>query len=183
MFRRTAAFLLLIWLFGFLWFAVTLPGPLDDAVRTDAVIVLTGSKGRIERALAVLEAGRAPRLLISGVDREVKPGELAAEFRIPDRLMQCCITLGYEAYDTRSNAVEAANWLARRKGRSVRLVTADWHMRRAAYELARELPDHVSIRQDGVPSRPSLSTLFLEYHKYIGRMAIDLWNRPPWKAS
>jgi uncharacterized SAM-binding protein YcdF (DUF218 family) len=181
MFRRTAAFLLLIWLFGFLWFAVTLPGPLDDTLRTDTVIVLTGSKGRIERALSVLEAGRAPRLLISGVDREVKPGELAAEFRIPPRLMKCCITLGYEAYDTRSNAIEAAGWVARRKARSVRLVTADWHMRRAAYELARELPDHVTVLEDGVPSRPSLSTLFLEYHKFFGRLALDFWQRPPWK--
>lgn len=177
MFRRTAAFLLLIWLFGFLWFAVTLPGPLDDAVRTDAVIVLTGSKGRIERALTVLDAGRAPRLLISGVDREVKPRELAAEFRIPDRLMKCCITLGYEAYDTRSNAVEAANWLARRKARSVRLVTADWHMRRAALELAREFPADVRIERDGVPSRPSLGALFLEYHKLLARAALNLWGR------
>ncbi|KPH60644.1 YdcF family protein [Novosphingobium aerophilum] len=181
MFRRTAAFLLLIWLFGFLWFAIALPGPLDDAVKTDAVIVLTGSRGRIERAMAVLEAGRAPRVLISGVDREVRPGELAAEFKIPDRLMKCCITLGYEAYDTRSNALEAADWVGRRKARTVRLVTADWHMRRAAYELARELPQGVTVLEDAVPSHPSLGTLFLEYHKFVGRMALDFWNRPPWK--
>ncbi|TCM17807.1 uncharacterized SAM-binding protein YcdF (DUF218 family) [Novosphingobium sp. PhB165] len=183
MFRRTAAFLLLIWLFAFIWFAVALPGPLDMSVRTDAVIVLTGSRGRIERSLAVLEQGRAPHMLISGVDREVRPGELAAEYRIPDALMKCCITLGYEAYDTRSNAVEAADWVKRHKLRSIRLVTADWHMRRAAYELARELPKTVVIQRDAVSSHPSFSTLFLEFHKYIGRMALDFWNRPPWKKS
>lgn len=183
MFRRTAAFILLFWLFAFVWFAIAQPGPLDMATRTDAVIVLTGSRGRIERAMQVLEQRRAPRLLISGVDREVRPGELSAEYRIPDALMKCCITLGYEAYDTRSNAVEAADWVKRHKVRSIRLVTADWHMRRAAYELARELPGSVVIRQDAVPSRPSLGTLFLEFHKYVGRMALDTWNRPPWKKS
>ncbi len=183
MFRRTAAFVLLFWLFGFVWFAVALPDALDMSVKTDAVIVLTGSRGRIERSLEVLKERQAPRLLISGVDREVRPGELAAEYRIPDALMKCCITLGYEAYDTRSNALEAADWVKRHNIHSIRLVTADWHMRRAAYELARELPKGVTIREDAVPSRPSLSTLFLEFHKYFGRMALDTWNRPPWKKS
>lgn len=183
MFRRTAAFLLLFWLFGFIWFAVALPDPLPLSERTDAVIVLTGSRGRIERSLAVLAHKGAPRLLISGVDREVRPGELAAQYRIPDALMKCCITLGYEAYDTRSNALEAEDWIIRHKVRSVRLVTADWHMRRAAYELARELPKGVLIRADAVPSHPSLGILFLEFHKYIGRMALDTWNSPPWKKS
>lgn len=183
MFRRTAAFVLLIWLFAFIWFAVALPDPLPMTARTDAVIVLTGSRGRIERSLEVLADKGAPRLLISGVDREVRPGELAAEFRIPDALMKCCITLGYEAYDTRSNALEAEDWVKRHKIHSIRLVTADWHMRRAAYELARELPDGVVIREDAVPSRPSLGTLFLEFHKYVGRMALDTWNSHPWKKS
>lgn len=181
MFRRIAAFALLVWVFGFLWFAVTLPGPLPMGARTDAVIVLTGSRGRIERGLMVLEAGKAPRMLISGVDPEVRPGELAAEFKIPDQLMQCCVTLGFEAYDTRSNAREAANWVTRHRVRSIRLVTADWHMRRSVYELRRALPGTVTLSEDAVPSRPSLGILFLEFHKYVGRAAIDLWDKRPWK--
>jgi Uncharacterized conserved protein len=177
MFRRFVAFIVLIWLFGFLWFAVALPGPLPADVRTDAIIVLTGSKGRIERSLDVLDAGKAPRLLVSGVDREVKPGEFAAEFGVPPRLMTCCVTLGYQAYDTRSNAIEAAQWVSDHRARSVRLVTADWHMRRAALELAREMPDEVQIELDGVPSRPSLAALVLEYHKLLARAALNLMDK------
>lgn len=177
MFRRLAAFALLIWLFGFLWFAIALPGPLDAGAKADAIIVLTGSQGRIERALDLLERGNAPWLLVSGVDREVRPGEFAAEFGVSPRLMQCCLTLGYRAYDTRSNAIEAGLWIGEHHARSVRLVTADWHMRRAALELARELPPGVTVRRDAVPSRPSLATLMLEYHKFMARKALDLVGR------
>jgi uncharacterized SAM-binding protein YcdF (DUF218 family) len=174
MFRRLASFVLLIWLFGFLWFAIALPEPMPAADKTDAIIVLTGSQGRIEHALKMLEAGAAPRLLVSGVDREVRPREFAVQFGVPGRLMRCCVTLGYAAYDTRSNAIEAARWVAQHRARSVRLVTADWHMRRAALELARELPDAVRIEEDAVRSRPSLGVLFLEYHKLLARAGGNL---------
>ena len=175
MFRRFVAFVLLVWLFGFLWFAIALPGPLPASQRTDVIIVLTGSSGRIEHALKVLEEGKAPDLLVSGVDREVRPREFAAQFSVPPRLMKCCVTLGYRAYDTRSNAIEAAQWVEEHGAKSVRLVTADWHMRRAALELGREFPEGVRIERDGVPSRPSLGALFLEYHKLLARAALDLW--------
>lgn len=174
MFRRTAAFILLAWIFGFFWFAMWLPGPYGGDAKADAIIALTGSQGRIEHALAVLEAGTAPRLLVSGVDPEVKPGEFAAEFAVPPGLMKCCVELGYQAFDTRSNALEAAQWVARHKARTIRLVTADWHMRRAALELERELPADVTIERDAVPSQPSFGALFLEYHKLLLRLAMDL---------
>lgn len=176
MFRRLTASVVLIWALGFVWFAVSMPGPLPKNVRTDAIIVLTGSQGRIEHAVSVLEAGGAPDMLISGVDREVRPREFARQFRVPARLMRCCVTLGYSAYDTRSNAVEAAQWVAEHEAKSVRLVTADWHMRRAALEIAREFPPDVRLERDGVPSHPSLGALFLEYHKLLARVALNLWE-------
>jgi uncharacterized SAM-binding protein YcdF (DUF218 family) len=176
MFRRTAAFLLLIWLLGFLWFAVSLPQPAGP-VRTDAVIVLTGGPGRIPRGLDVLKRRLAPRMLVSGVDREVLAREFMHEYDVSDELMRCCVTLGYRAFDTRSNAVEAANWLRSNKARTVRVVTVDWHMRRAAFELGRELPKDVIMLRDAVPSHPSLQILFLEYHKLIARYLVDTWQR------
>lgn len=176
MFRRTAAFVLLVWFFGFVWFAVTLPGPLKGASHADAIIVLTGSQGRIEHAVKALKDGDAPRLFVSGVDPEVRPAEFAAEFAVPLRLMACCVELGFEAFDTRSNGIETANWVSSHKIKVIRLVTADWHMRRAELELLRELPKGVRIERDGVPSRPSLSALFLEYHKLLWRVVSKLWG-------
>lgn len=155
---------------GFAWFALLPPMPAPPQ-KTDAIVVLTGGPGRIDRALDLLEAGQAKRVLISGVAREVKPKELAAEYRRPQALFDCCIALGFEAEDTRSNATEVASWVARRNYRSIRLVTTDWHMRRARYELGRALGDKVTILPDAVRSQPSFSTLFREYHKFLAGLA------------
>lgn len=174
MIRRAVSFLFLVWAIGFLWFVVALPRPAAPGVTTDAVIVVTGGPGRIARGLAVLEAGEAQRMLVSGVDPEVRPREFAAQFGVRPRLMACCITLGFAAVDTRSNAAETAKWVAQNEVRSLRLVTTDWHMRRAAGELDRTLPGHVTVVRDAVPSQPNGKTLFLEYHKLIASRAAGL---------
>jgi uncharacterized SAM-binding protein YcdF (DUF218 family) len=171
MISRLLAILLLAWLFGFLAFALTLPQPADDARQTDAIVVLTGSAGRIERGLALLRNRRGAALLVSGVDRDVKPKEFAAFYKVPRKLMTCCVTLGREAIDTRSNAVETSAWLANRHYRSARLITADWHMRRARFELAQQLQEPVEILPDAVQSRPTLLALLREYDKYVLRRA------------
>jgi uncharacterized SAM-binding protein YcdF (DUF218 family) len=170
---RLAATLLLGWIIGFAWFAILLPQPLDGR-PTDAIVVLTGGAGRIDRGIQLLRAGAAKRMLISGVDRTVRPAELAAEYKAPLDLFTCCITLGREAIDTRSNAIETAQWLGRRNFGTVRLITTDWHMRRAALELRQALPPQVSIVYDAVPSRPSLTVLLREYDKYLLRRAAAL---------
>ncbi|MBW8783233.1 MAG: YdcF family protein [Novosphingobium sp.] len=175
MFRRTASLILLAWALGFLWFAAVLPRPLDG-VHSDGVVVPTGGEKRIDRGLTVLRAGLARKLLVSGVDSQVKPQEFADEYQVEPRLMRCCVTLGYESTDTRSNATEAAQWIAANHFRSVRLVTSDWHMRRAAFELAHATPAGVSIIRDAVRSHPTLRTLFLEYHKLLAGWIARLWG-------
>lgn len=166
MIRRLLAFLFLGWVMGFLWFVLALPGP-AGAERTDAVIVPTGGAGRIARGLAVLDEGLADKLLVSGVDPEVRASEFAAEFGVPDARMECCVTLGFSAVDTRSNASETAKWVAQNEVGSLRLVTSDWHMRRAAAELDRALPRQVTVIRDAVPTEGHFTVLFLEYHKLI----------------
>jgi hypothetical protein len=54
--------------------------------------------------------------------------------------------------------------------RSVRLVTTDWHMRRATFDLWVVAPKGLVIVRDAVPSRPSLKILFLEYNKLLARI-------------
>lgn len=170
LFRRLGSAVILLWMLGFLWFAWFLPQPAADSVHTDGIVVLTGGGGRIPRALALLRAGKADRLLVSGVDRQVRPREFAAEYDVERPLLDCCITLGFDSVDTRSNAREAAQWIARNKVRSVRLVTTDWHMRRATFDLWVTAPRGMTIVRDAVPSRPSLKILFLEYNKLLARM-------------
>ncbi len=166
MILRIVAALVLIYAFGFLAFAVTLPAPAAKA-ETDAVVVLTGGAGRIARGLEVVEDGMAKEMFVSGVDPEVKPGEFADQFEVPSRLMNCCVTLGQLAVDTRSNAGEVAQWLQDKEFTSVRLVTTDWHMARAYSEMASTLPAGTSVLKDAVVSHPDLATLFLEYNKLL----------------
>ena len=175
MVRRALSLLLLAWLFGFLSFAVALPRP-HPVGRTDAVIVLTGGKGRIEHGLDVLRSGRAAKLLVSGVDREVTPEEFREQYTVSAELMRCCVTLGFDAYDTRSNAHEAVRWLEANHARSVRLVTTDWHMRRARFELGRSLPRGTAVVADAVASQPTLRALFREYNKLLLRLVVSLWE-------
>ena len=166
MIRRALASLVIAWLLGFLWFAVALPQPAGPE-KTDAIVVPTGSGGRIQRGLDLLARGTAERMLVTGVDIDVRPGEFAAEYDAPARLMRCCVTLGFAALDTRGNARETAVWVNENEVRSIRLVTADWHMRRAASELQGTLPRGTTVLRDAVRTEPSLWILLLEYHKLL----------------
>lgn len=163
----------LLWALGFALFVVMLPAPGDDRA-TDGIVVLTGGPGRIQRGISLLQADKGRRMLVSGVDRRVKPHELAVEYDVPDRLFDRHIDLGHESVDTRSNAIEAASWLRRHRYRSVRLVTTDWHMPRARFELSRALDAGIILVPDAVKSHPGLVLLLREYNKYLLRRAAAL---------
>ncbi|MGE3747154.1 MAG: YdcF family protein [Sphingomonadaceae bacterium] len=170
MILRIAAIPVLLWAFGFVLFVTLLPGPADDR-QTDAIVVLTGGPGRIQRGISLMQADKAKRMLVSGVDRRVKPHELAIEYDAPTGLFDRKIDLGHESVDTRSNASEAADWMSRRKYRSVRLVTTDWHMPRARFDLRQQVGEDVEVVADAVPSEPRLVPLLKEYNKYLLRRA------------
>lgn len=169
---RLVAFALVAYALGYAAFAVMLPRPAGDR-RTDAIVVLTGGKGRLERGFGLLERGISRRLLISGVERTVRPAELAIAYDVDADLFDCCITLGRESFDTRSNADEVARWVERRRIRSIRLVTNDLHMPRARYELRKRIDgDDLFILGDAVPTDPDFGQIFAEYNKYLlGRVA------------
>lgn len=173
MITRLFAFVMMLWMLGFAWFALLLPQPLDGRT-TDAIVVLTGGAGRIDRGLELMKDGAAKRMFISGVERSVRPHELAKRYNVDEHLFSCCITLGREAIDTRSNGIETAHWLERRGYDTVRLITSDWHMRRAAFELRQALPPNIFLVYDAVPGHPSLAMLFKEYNKYLLRRAAAL---------
>ena len=170
MIARAASLLALIYALGFVFFALTLGAPArDDARPTDAAIVLTGASGRIEHAVDVLRAGKARRLLVAGADPLVTKADIARRIKGSTALVKCCLDLGSESVDTRSNAEEAGRWLAQHRFRSVRLITSDWHMRRARYEFHKVLGRRYEIVTDAVRTEPSFLTLFGEYNKYVLR--------------
>ncbi|QNA85772.1 YdcF family protein [Sphingomonas sp. So64.6b] len=170
---RTLCVAAILWLLGFALFMLALPKPLDD-VMTDAIVVPTGGAGRIDRGLVLLKAKAAKRMLITGVAPEVRPVELAVAYKSSLKLFECCIDLGHEAVDTRSNAEETARWVREHQYKSVRLVTSDWHVARAQLELVYALGDDVTVVGDGVPSNPRFALLIAEYNKLLLRR-VALW--------
>jgi len=172
---RLAALLLLGWAVGFVIFVLGQGQP-ADLRPTDAIVVLTGGPGRLTRGLSLLQAGRAKRMFVSGVGRQVLPAELAYANNAPERLFACCIDLGFEAVDTRSNGPEVARWVKRHGYRTVRLITTDWHMPRARFELSRSLDPTVQVVPDAVRSNPAMTALLSEYDKYLLRRVAVLFG-------
>ena len=168
---RLVLLLVMAYGIGYVAFAMMLPGPAGNQ-RTDAIVVLTGGSGRLERGFDLVRRGASRRMLISGVERTVRPEELAEAYDVDLRLLQCCVVLGRESFDTRSNADEVKRWVERRRIRSIRLVTNELHMPRARYELRKRVGDRLTIVQDAVPSDPDFKDIFVEYNKYVlGRIA------------
>ena len=175
MIARLLSFFAIFYVLGFALFAVTLGRPAaKDAPKTDAIVVITGGKGRIEHATGLLAEGKGKRLLIAGADPSVRKADLVRRLGGKQQLFDCCVDLGSESVDTRSNAEEAKRWIERRRYKSVRLVTSDWHMRRARYEFNRQFGNGVTIVPDAVRTEPNFMTLFGEYNKYVLRR-LSVW--------
>lgn len=166
---RLGAFLLLLYALGFVLFAITLGKPARAAQTTDAIVVITGGKGRIEHAMDMLADRQAKRMLVAGADPSVTKRDLVNRLGGRERLVRCCVDLGSESVDTRSNAEEAKRWLAHNQYRSLRLITSDWHMRRARFEFHKVLGSDYELLTDAVRTEPQFATLFSEYNKFVLR--------------
>lgn len=174
-----------LWLFGLVWFAAALPrAPAATDGATDAVVVLTGGAGRLAVGIDLLAGGRAKKLFVSGVHRGVDVARILRLVKKQGRELECCMVLGHSADDTRGNAAETASWIRKEGFRSIRLVTANYHMPRALLEFRRVLTG-VTIVPNPVFPRGfeaarwwtkwrSLRLVVSEYVKYLIALA-RLW--------
>jgi uncharacterized SAM-binding protein YcdF (DUF218 family) len=167
-------------LLGADFFAFVHQMPVTEAAPTrnaDGIVALTGGPFRINDALDLLAAGRGKRLLISGVNPVTRPGEISRLVPEHQRWFACCVDIDHSATNTIGNAVETRRWVKARGFQSLIVVTANFHMPRAMFELGHELPD-VALVPYGVVSdkvrveawwenSETARLLFLEYLKYI----------------
>jgi uncharacterized SAM-binding protein YcdF (DUF218 family) len=178
---QTAPILACLWLGAFLHFAASVPrqGAAPDRA-TDAIVVLTGGAARLDVGIELLGQGWAKRLFVSGVNPGIGKSIMQAKSSRPE-LFDCCIDLGFAADDTVGNAIEIEAWTAIGQYRSLRVVTASYHMPRALVELRRRLaevelvahpvfPEHVKLEQWWLwPGTASL--LAVEFQKYFVALA------------
>ena len=184
------AILALIWVIGLFAFAdrVRSLTPAPEPQRADAIVALTGpSSERVNAAVRLLEQGKGRRVLISGVNPDVRRQELNAITPGSSRLFNCCVDLGFEAENTFGNAQEISAW-ARAKGYDdLIVVTSDYHMPRALLEI--RTADRDLTLQAYAVRTASLSTsrwwraaetgrrMTLEYTKYLATLVRFGLNR------
>ena len=180
--------LALAWGVGLLLFVDRIPRVTTDgdngppsSIQTDAIVVLTGGRGRVERGTELLARSAARSMLISGVGANVSARDLIPPQKLKSATLDCCVTLGRAARNTRENAVETAGWVAANGVTSLRLVTADFHMPRSLLEFHARLPG-VKVLPDSVKSEnvrltrwwlwPGTAFLLVgEYNKYLAARA------------
>ena len=110
------------WLIGLFVFVERIPQSATNTDITDAVVVLTGGPGRINRGNELLAAKKARVMLVSGVGADVPVHDLISAQDLSQQMIDCCVTLGRAARDTRENAIESAGWAASHNISSIRLV-------------------------------------------------------------
>jgi uncharacterized SAM-binding protein YcdF (DUF218 family) len=189
-FAAGAGTMLLLWSAGLVWFVHSSLTITADTSETDAIVVLTGGRSRLEEGFDLLGAGRAPTLFISGVNPHVDRSELMraaghAADNDANRIFIC-----HEAYNTLGNARETAGWMQQRGYRSLRLVTSWYHMQRSLLEFGRAMPDTRIIAEPVFASHEGdarsgwADTALLtvsEYNKYLATLLLPeiamIWPR------
>ena len=166
---------LLLWCVGFVLFARQINSYSQNKDITDAVVVLTGGRHRIEEGVSLLNAGIGSRLFISGVSKNISIADIAQRSGLKIRDARQ-IELGYEATDTIGNAAEISRWVQKNDIRSIHLVTSNYHLPRALEELSvYQLPIEViaypvyseKIAHKWWHSFATFKLLAAEYNKFL----------------
>ncbi|MBN2675786.1 MAG: YdcF family protein [Alphaproteobacteria bacterium] len=132
--------------------------------KKDAVVVLTGDRGRIQEGLTLVKTKKAKILFISGIQTEKDAENLFKQSR---QIAKDKIVLGRRAFDTIGNAQETKQWLARTPNVvQFYLVTSDYHLPRSMVVFESLLKGY-EITPYPVKSEKSVLFLMKEYTKYI----------------
>src|SRR6266404_4514783 len=121
---------------GFVGFLSQLHGAeIKPDRHADGIVVLTGGSSRVSDAMELLAGGYGKRLLISCVHPTNAASDISRSLPDNQSLLSCCVDLDRSAVNTRSNAAEARRWAHERGFRSLIVVTSNYHMPRAIFEL------------------------------------------------
>lgn len=139
-------------------------------VKTDAIVVLAGGRGRVEEGIRLYRAGQAKKLFLIGVDPSVKKRELYRGEGAGN------VYLEQASRNTLENAIYARDLIMRHKVGSIKLITSRYHMKRSTILFRNALPGDVAIYPHPVDSgnvkeewwnhAGSFKLLFSEFYKY-----------------
>lgn len=185
--------LVMLWAMSLAWFVYSMPNQsASPSAKSEAIVVLTGGQGRVEHGVAMLAQGAAPVLFISGVGEHVTVEQLLLEHtdeKTRNQLMHADvdIVLDHVAQSTVSNADQTASFLRNRGITSIRLVTANYHMKRSMHEFKAVLADVTIVPDPVFPEgferegwwnhENTRRLIFSEFYKYWVVVIRD-WLKP-----
>jgi len=143
-------------------------------VSADAIIVLTGGKGRVDEGVRLYREGKGRWMFFIGVDPSVQLSDLySPQSGEPSA---AGVILEKSSRNTLENAWYARHLIKDKDVKSVLLITSRYHMKRATILLRNALPKDVTIYPYPIDStnlkekwwnhRGSFSLLFGEFYKY-----------------
>lgn len=137
--KKTVCYLIIclciVWAAGFILFNRAINTyQTDNRTKTDAIIALTGGRNRISAAVKLLNEEMAPRLLISGVQKDI-PRKDIEKLNAVKLTGKPEIEIEDKSQNTVENAIEATDWIKRNNIRSIRLVTSNYHLPRSVQEF------------------------------------------------
>ena len=143
-------------------------------VSTDAIVVLTGGRGRVDEGVRLYREGKSKWLILTGVDPSVSKPDLYRDRRGEhgaDRVL-----LEKNSRNTLENALYSRELILGNGITSIRLITSRYHMKRATLFFRAVLPKDIAIYPHPVDSRNlvpdwwshggSLRLLLNEFYKY-----------------
>ena len=129
-------------------FVLTLPKQPQHTTKADGIVVTTGGQGRLRTGLDLLQADKAPHLLLSGVGQGITKQMIAQSMTLSSQdkqALRCCVTLEFQAGDTLGNAIATRQWAQTHQVSRFFLVTSAYHMPRATLEFSALMPDKTII--------------------------------------
>jgi uncharacterized SAM-binding protein YcdF (DUF218 family) len=142
-------------------------------LKTDAIVVLTGGRGRVEEGLRLYREHKALWLFFIGVDPAVQKGDL---LKSGDREKDEGVLMEKVSRNTLENAFYARDLIVKKDIHSIRLITSRYHMKRATLIFRNLLPKDVAIYPYPVDTKNlkekwwndggSFRLLFSEFYKY-----------------
>lgn len=130
--------------FMYLDFADDVGAYKQDTNSADAIIVLAGGLGRIDKGIELFRNRRADYLIIMGADKDANLESIF--FKKDIRLYKKRIILEKQSTNTYENAVETKKIVEKMGIKSIILLTSFYHIKRASYIFGRVLPSGVSIK-------------------------------------
>lgn len=175
-FFKSLVFLFILWTLGLLGFISKINFSKQEFNNeADAIIVLTGARGRIDAGIELLLAKKAKRLFISGVGKDTSLNDLLKNLSAieKEKLEEANIYLGHFASSTHENALETANWVSQHKLNKIILVTSNYHMIRSLLEMERLMPEVQFIPYQVVQdikfwkNFDNIKLIIKEYNKFL----------------